>query len=58
MTICGECVQFFKIPETDLDFEAGKGDCIRERRDQKGRFWLSKPVFETDPGCEEMRPKP
>ncbi|BBO93421.1 benzylsuccinate synthase gamma subunit family protein [Desulfosarcina ovata] len=51
-------MQFFKIPETDLDFEAGKGDCIRERRDQKGRFWLSKPVFETDPGCEEMRPKP
>jgi benzylsuccinate synthase len=57
MAICGECAQFFKIPETDLDFEKGKGDCVREKRDQKGQFWLSKPVFETDGGCDEMKPK-
>lgn len=57
MAICGECAQFFKIPETDLDFEEGKGDCVRERRDQKGYFCLSRPRFENDPGCDEMKPR-
>ncbi|WP_419655775.1 HbsC2: hydroxybenzylsuccinate synthase, subunit gamma [Desulfosarcina variabilis str. Montpellier] len=57
MAICGECAHFFKIPETDLDYEEGKGDCVCERQDQKGRFWLSKPVFEKDAGCDEMKPK-
>lgn len=57
MAICGECTQFFKIPETDLDYKEGMGDCVREKQDQKGRFWLSRPVNESDAGCEEMKPK-
>jgi benzylsuccinate synthase len=57
MAKCGECASFFRIPEADLDHEKGKGDCVMKRQDQKGKFWLSKPVFESDPGCEQMKPK-
>ena len=55
MATCGECVSFFKIPEGDLDYEDGKGDCVMERQDQKGKFCLSKPVFEKDGACDHMR---
>jgi benzylsuccinate synthase len=55
MSRCADCASFFKIPAGDLDYEDGKGDCVRERQDQKGRFWLSRPVLESDSGCEEMK---
>lgn len=57
MSKCGECASFFKIPDTDLDYEPAKGDCVLQRQDQKGKYWLSKPVFESDPGCEQMKPR-
>lgn len=57
MATCGECSSFFKIPETDLDYEEGKGDCVRQKQDQKGKYWLSRPRFETDSECEEMTPR-
>jgi hypothetical protein len=56
MATCGECKQFFRMPQNEMDYEEGKGDCVREKRDQKGQFWLSKTVFETEPACEEFRP--
>ncbi len=57
MAICGKCEHYFPIPESDIDFEKGKGDCVRARRDQKGQYWLSSPVFENDAACEESRAK-
>lgn len=57
MPTCGECASFFKIPENDLDYEEGKGDCVMQNQDQKGKFWLSKPVFESDSACEQMTPR-
>jgi benzylsuccinate synthase len=57
MANCSECAGFFKIPEADLDYEPGKGDCVMEKRDQKGKFWLSKPVLESDAACGNMQPK-
>lgn len=54
MATCGECASFFKIPEKDLDYEEGKGDCVLQNQDQKGKYWLSKPVFETDAACDQI----
>ncbi|AGL00213.1 benzylsuccinate synthase gamma subunit family protein [Desulfoscipio gibsoniae] len=49
MANCAECKSFFPIPESEDDFEQGKGDCIREEKDPKGKFWLSKPVMSDMP---------
>ena len=49
MSTCAECKAFFAIPESADDFEPGKGDCVREETDQKGKFWLSKPVMGDKP---------
>ena len=57
MATCDECASFFKIPEGDPDFEADKGDCVVQRQDQKGKFWLSKPVSASDDSCDRMKPK-
>lgn len=45
MANCVECKAFFPIPENADDFKQGKGDCVREEKDEKGKFWLSKPVM-------------
>ena len=45
MAFCKECGFFSAIPETADDYEAGKGDCVREERDDKGKFWVSKPTM-------------
>ena len=45
MATCAECKAFFAIPENADDFEPSKGDCVREEKDQKGKYWLSKPVM-------------
>jgi len=57
MATCVECASFFRIPETDMDYESGKGDCVIQKQDQKGKFWLSKPVFESNEACPNQRPK-
>jgi benzylsuccinate synthase/naphthyl-2-methylsuccinate synthase gamma subunit len=54
MAKCADCAFFFRIPEGDLDYEKGKGDCVKEQRDEKGKFWLSKPVFEGNEACPQM----
>jgi len=41
----GDHKNFFPIPEDADDFEPGKGDFVVEQKDEKGKFWLSKPVF-------------
>jgi benzylsuccinate synthase len=41
----GESKNFFQIPENAGDFEPGKGDFIIQKKDEKGKYWLSKPVF-------------
>jgi hypothetical protein len=43
---CKECKYFFSIPEEYDDYEPGKGDCVVERVDTKGKWWMSKPVME------------
>ncbi len=55
MATCEECAFFFPIPETDMDFESGKGDCVQQQQDTKGKFWLSKPVLETSEACQRYR---
>lgn len=55
MATCEECAFFFAIPEDADDFEAGKGDCVTEKRDEKGKYWLSKPVFVNSETCNEFQ---
>jgi len=45
MAACAECKAFFPVPENADDFAPGKGDCVREVKDEKGKYWLSKPVM-------------
>lgn len=51
MTTCKECEFFFTIPEDADDYEKLKGDCITEKEDEKGKYWLTKPVFELNQCC-------
>ncbi len=55
MAKCENCSFFNLIPEDADDFEPGKGDCITEVIDEKGKYWLSKPVFDSMDGCESFK---
>ncbi len=55
MATCMECAFFFRISEGEDDFEMGKADCVTEHKDQKGKYWLSKPVFENNAACDSYR---
>ena len=57
MANCVECSFFFPIPEDSDDYEKGKGDCVNEKKDEKGKYWLSKPVFESNETCESFKKK-
>ena len=52
METCKGCKYFFAIPEDADDYEEGKGGCVKQKTDEKGKFWLSKPIFESGPRCE------
>jgi hypothetical protein len=47
MPICAECKSFFAVPEGADDYAINKGDCVLEEKDDKGKYWLSKPVMGT-----------
>ena len=51
MSKCGECALFFQVPDDADDFEPGKADCVTEIKDEKGKYWLSKPVFDNMKAC-------
>ena len=55
MTNCKDCEFFFPVAEDADDYAAAKGDCVVEKRDEKGQYWLSKPVSEGDDCCENYR---
>lgn len=54
MATCGECEFFNPLSEDADDYERGKGDCVTEKADEKGKYWLSKPVFETSTTCDKF----
>ncbi|RLB11081.1 MAG: benzylsuccinate synthase subunit gamma [Deltaproteobacteria bacterium] len=58
MPKCKDCKWFFPIPEEYDDYEPGKGDCVLERVDRKGKWWVSRPVFENNDAskCEDFTP--
>ena len=55
MSKCGNCASFFAVPDSADDFEPGKGDCVAEKKDEKGRYWLSKPVLENMDACGNFK---
>lgn len=55
MATCGNCSFYFKIPENADDYEPGKGDCINQVEDEKGKYWLSKPVFDHMDTCPNYK---
>lgn len=54
---CKQCANFFPIPAEADDYETGKADCVLEKEDEKGNYWLSKPVFENVTECDAFRTK-
>jgi len=55
MATCEECSFFFKVPENADDFEPGKGDCITEKKDEKGKYWSSKPAIGNSESCLKFK---
>ena len=55
MTTCKECSFYFSVPENAGDYEAGKGDCVTEKVDAKGKYWLSKPTMNANPSCPSFK---
>ncbi len=51
MAVCEKCSFFFSVPENAGDYEPGKGDCVTEKQDEKGKYWLSKPVMQNMEAC-------
>lgn len=51
MAMCEDCSFFFPVPENADDYEPGKGDCVTEKQDEKGKYWLSKPVMQNMEAC-------
>ena len=56
MAICAECQSFFSVPDNADDYEPGKGDCVIEEIDEKGKFWLSKSTMDKGQ-CEKFKSK-
>ena len=55
MAKCENCSFFNLIPKDADDFEPDKGDCITEVKDEKGKYWLSKPVFSSMDACGSFK---
>lgn len=51
MRTCKTCHNFFPVSEDEYDYEPGKGDCVTEKKDEKGKYWLSRPVMEGSAAC-------
>ncbi len=54
---CNSCEFFFKTPNNARDFEKGKGDCVTSKQDEKGKYWLSRPVMEESLCCQSFKNK-
>ena len=54
MANCSECEYFNPLPKDADDYEHGKGDCVIEKVDEKGKYWLSKPAFDTSATCDSF----
>ncbi len=52
MATCKECKNFYPIPEDALDYKPGKGDCVREESDDKGKYWKAKPTQGDKTDCK------
>jgi hypothetical protein len=38
MSTCKDCSYFFPVPQDAYDYKQGKGDCVNEKEDEKGKF--------------------
>jgi len=45
LATCEKCRSFYPIPKDADDYAEGKGDCVCEKKDAKGKWWDSKPVM-------------
>lgn len=54
MATCKECTYYFPVPENAGDYEPGKGDCVTQVEDAKGKYWLSRPTTDVSTSCEKF----
>ncbi len=55
MKTCESCSFYFAVPADAGDYEPGKGDCVTEKEDAKGKYWLSKPTTNVSPSCSTFK---
>lgn len=51
MSNCNQCDFFNPVPKDADDHEDGRGDCITQKADEKGVYWLSRPVNQSSASC-------
>jgi benzylsuccinate synthase len=54
MTTCKACEFFNLVPKEADDYEAGKGDCVTAKADEKGKYWLSRPAYQDNAPCDHF----
>lgn len=52
---CKDCSFFFSVSDSANDYESGTGDCVTEKEDAKGKYWLSKPTTDETATCQAFK---
>ncbi len=55
MSKCEECINYFAISEGSDDAESGKGDCVAEKKDDKGKYWTAKEMSKDMESCPDFQ---
>ena len=55
MSKCEECTYFNPISKDYADTESKNGDCVVEKKDEKGKFWLAKEVDAETESCADFQ---
>jgi hypothetical protein len=55
MTTCENCSFYFPVSENEGDYKPGRGDCVTEKEDAKGKYWLSRPTTNATHSCPTFK---
>ncbi|SPD71717.1 Benzylsuccinate synthase gamma subunit [uncultured Desulfobacterium sp.] len=55
MPKCEECTYFNPISKESADAGSKNGDCVIEKKDEKGKFWLAKEVDADTESCSNFQ---
>ena len=55
MSKCEECTYFYSISEGSDNTGQGRGDCVTESKDEKGKFWRAREVSADSESCQSFK---